>query len=75
MQTWDKLIFAAYSTGLRRPYGKKEEPDSPNNVMKVMVCRFRKELAKLTQKVQLETRWGQGLILISNVDEIVLEVA
>ncbi len=39
------------------------------------MCRFRKALAKLSQQVRIDTVWGQGLVLISDVDEIILEVA
>ena len=75
VQSYETMIFHAYSTGVRRA-GQRgdEEPEDAANTLKVIMCRFRKKLAKLKQEVRIVTRHGQGLILISDVPEIVLEL-
>lgn len=74
VQSYDTLIFHSYSTGVERTHQRDEEPDWPKKTMAVMMCRFRKRLAKLSHYIRVETRHGQGLILVSAVPEIVLEV-
>ncbi len=74
VQSHDTIIFHSYSTGARRAGQRDDEPERPLKTIRVMVCRFRKELAKLKQKVRIETRFGQGLVLVSDVPEIVLEL-
>ncbi len=75
VQSYDTLIFHAYSTGVRRPHQRHdEEPENANATLKVVMCKFRKKLASLKQEVRIETRHGQGFVLISKVPEIVLEM-
>jgi len=74
IQSHETLIFHCYSTGVHRPGQSEEEPDDPIRVIRVLMCRFRKKLAKLSQDVRIETRHGQGMILLSDVPEIVLEL-
>jgi len=75
VQSYETLIFHAYYTGVNRPMQRVDEPEHAMKIIHVMICRFRKKLSELKQKVQVETRHGQGLILLSDVKEIVLEVA
>lgn len=73
LQSWETLIFHVCETGVRRPGQERGESDNPRNVLGVMVCKLRKKLRGLKHDVRIETRWGYGLVLVSD-DEIVLEI-
>jgi len=73
IQTYETLIFHAYETGVNRIGQQKGEPEEPSNTIKVIICKFRKRLEALKQNVRIETRHGQGYVLVSDVPEIVLE--
>ncbi len=65
VQTYETLIFHIWEGGTYRD-GKDREPQSPADILKVMMCKIRVMLKTLDRhEVRIETAWGVGFAIHS----------